>query len=104
METKTRGRKVNVENKNLINEVFFASEDVNEFVIKCNLKESTARVYWYRLCKENDRKVEQKRGRKSSKIDYEKKYNVLLEAIKQEYEVAKNSKKSTVIFKRLLDL
>ncbi len=102
-ETK-RGRKVNEEAKENMVKLFWDCKDVNEFVEVCSLKESTARIYWYRLCKENDRVVKMKKGRKSEKVDYEKKYNELVEAIKVELEEAKVNKRSQAPFKKLLGI
>lgn len=98
-----RGRKTDLFKKEKMNELFFSAKNVGEFIELCNnLNPSTARVYWYRLCKENNRVVEGKRGRKSTKVNYETLYNKLVENIKKEMEIAKEGKKSTTVFKKLL--
>ena len=102
-ETK-RGRKVNEEAKENLVKLFWDCNNVNEFVEVCALKESTARIYWYRLCKENDRVVKMKKGRKTEKVDYQKKYNELVEAIRVELEEAKLNKRSQAPFKKLLGI
>lgn len=96
-------RKVNEEAKAKLVEIFWKSKSVADFVESCNyIKESTAKVYWYTLCKEHNRKLNEKRGRKSTKPNYEKLYNEMLERINSEMEKAKNSKKSVATYKFIL--
>ena len=96
-------RKVNEEAKTKLVEIFWKSNSVKEFVEACNnIKESTAKVYWYTLCKEHNRKLNEKRGRKTTKIDYETLYNEMVERVNHEMEKAKNSKKSVTTYKYIL--
>lgn len=105
-----KGRKVNVEKKELVAKLFTESVNREEFVKKMselNVKESSANVYWYTLCKENNRVVKEKRGRRSSKVNDNvavEKLNKVLSLVTEEFEKAKAAKKSTGFLKQLLEV
>lgn len=96
-------RKTNEEVKEKMLEVFWNCNSVSEFIgANQTLKESTAKVYWYTLCKEHNRKLNEKRGRKATKPNYEKLHNEMLERVNSEMEKAKTAKKSVATYKHIL--
>ena len=88
-------------------ETFLNSNNVREFIAKLEaegVKENSAKVYWYTLSKQLNRKVEEKRGRKPTKPNYKEGYYKLLNKVKEEEEKAKKAKKSTAPFKNILEV
>ena len=92
--------------KQTLEDIFNNSNDRKDFVEKLimrGLKSSTATIYWYNICKEKGIKTNEKRGRKKSKVDYKTMYFSLVNKIETEMEKAKQAKKSTTVFKHLLE-
>lgn len=88
--------------ENLFKSVNSKEEFVNELTSK-GIKESSAVIYWYVLCKKHGVVNNAKRGRKPSTINYKVEYEKLVEKIQLEEVKAKQNKKSTTVFKSLLE-
>jgi len=92
--------------KNKISEIeaiFWKSNSIKEFASNLpSLKESSVKVYWYTLSKKHGRKIEEKRGRKPSKPNYQELYENMVGRVKEEMEKAKSAKKSVSAFKYIL--
>ncbi len=93
-------------NATIREQIFMESANKEEFVSKLvekQIKESSAIVYYYTLCKKHGIENNAKRGRKPSTINYKDAYRKLVEKIKEEEAKAKAQKKSTGIYKQLLE-
>lgn len=104
-----KGRKVDTIKKDVLSTTFKSATSRQDFVQKVTtdlgIKKATANVYWYNLCKVNKVKPTEKRGRPSSnKLSVVEKLIKARNAIQDEIEKAKASKKSTTTLRAILDI
>lgn len=103
----SKGRKVDTVRKENLTNAFKSAKNRKEFTASAStlgLSSATATVYWYNLCKENGRKVVEKRGRKTTKVDHQQRLTNIVQFATQALTEAKASKKSTVALARILEL